>query len=63
MNDRKNADGYADPTAYNATIKIIKEEQEVTRLIHVLKFIIHSCGFELVGRIQLRDIKSGRIYK
>ena len=64
---RKNFEGYADPTAYYGTKKIVKEEEElekkVSDLVKVLKFIIRSCGFELADRIQLRDIKSGRVYK
>lgn len=64
---RKNFEGYADPTAYYGTKKIVKEEEEldkkVSELVKVLKFIIRSCGFELVDRIQLKDIKSGRVYK
>lgn len=64
---RKNFEGYADLTAYYGTKKIVKEEEEldkkVSDLVKVLKFIIRSCGFELVDRIQLKDIKSGRVYK
>ena len=41
---RKNAEGYADPTAYYGTREIIREESETERrvneLIKVLKFII-----------------------
>lgn len=54
---RKNREGYSDPTAYAALSKIRKEEleqQQVSELIHVLKYIINKSGFELAGRIELR---------
>ena len=32
-------------------------------LVKMLKYIIKLAGFELIERVQLRDIKSGREYK
>lgn len=60
----ENAEGYADPTAYNAIKKVSAEGHEaldakVNTLIKVLKFIIAESGFELVARIELRDRKTG----
>lgn len=64
---KRNSEGYADPTAYQGMKIVVKEETESDRkaaeLIKVLKFIIRSCGFELITRIQVREIKSGREYK
>ncbi len=64
---RKNAEGYADPTAFYGTREIIREETEADRkaneLIKVLKYIIRLAGFELITRIQVRDVKSGREYR
>ena len=66
-NPRLNAEGYADPTAYNGMKEVIREEHEADKracdLIKVLKFIIRSCGFELTDRIRIQDTKSGREYK
>lgn len=66
-NPKYNAEGYADPTAYLGTKEVIREESETDKraydLVKVLKFIIRSCGFELIERIQLRDTKSRREYK
>ena len=63
----KNAEGYSDPTAYEALQIIIKEESELEKkvnfLIKVLKFIICESGFEPVNRIEIRDVKSGRVFK
>jgi len=68
MNDfRKNHEGYFDPTAYAGLIDIVKTEQETDRkatvLIKILKFIIRSSGFELMERIQIKEIRTGRKYK
>ena len=64
----ENAEGYADPTAYNAIKKVSAEEHEaldakVNTLIKVLKFIIAESGFELAARIELRDRKTGRFFR
>lgn len=66
-NPKRNAEGYPDPTAYLGTKEVIREENETDKraydLIKVLKFIIRSCGFELMERIQIRDTKTGREYR
>lgn len=63
----ENAEGYSDPTAYKALQPIIKEESELEKkvnfLIKVLKFIIREAGFEPMNRIEIRDVKSGRVFK
>lgn len=64
----ENAEGYADPTAYNAIKNITDAEREaldakVNLLIKVLKFIISESGFELAARIELRDKKTGRCFR
>lgn len=66
-NPKYNSEGYADPTAYNGLKGIIREENETEKkaadLIKVLKFIIRSCDFELIERVQIRDAKTGREFK
>lgn len=63
----ENKEGYADPTAYQATKPIIREEEaldaKVNLLIKVLKYIIAESGFELLARIELRDKKTGRCFR
>ena len=62
-----NNEGYPDPTAYNGLKRVIKEESETERraseLIKVLKFIIRLAGFELIERIKIKDMKTGREFK
>ena len=63
----ENAEGYPDPTAYNALRPIMQEdaalEGKVNFLIKVLKFIIAESGFELLARIELKDKKTGRCFR
>lgn len=67
MSIGKNQEGYFDPTASAAVGTVYKVEHDADKraydLMKVLKFIIRSCGFELVERIQIKDKKSGREYK
>ena len=62
-----NSEGYADPTAYAGTKNLIREENETERraseLIKVLKFIIRSCGFELIERVKIKDTKTGKEFR
>lgn len=66
-NPEYNSEGYADPTAYYGTKEIIREENETEKraydLIKVLKFIIRSCGFELIERVKIKDTKTGREFR
>lgn len=67
MKGGRNNEGYSDPTASIAVGQVSREESEADKraydLVKVLKFIIRSCGFELIERIQLKDTKSGREYR
>ena len=63
----RNKEGYPDPTAGKAIREVQKEEREritaVTSLITMLKQIISLAGFELVGRITLKDKETGKEYR
>ena len=66
-NPKRNGEGYYDPTAYEGVKSIVREENaldgRVNDLVKVLKFIICNCGFELVSRIEIKDVKTGRVFK
>lgn len=66
-NPRNNSEGYADPTAYEGTKNIIREEniqqKRITELMNVLRYIIDKAGFELKYRIVLVDKKTGKEYR
>lgn len=64
---KKNASGYNDPTAYKA-ISHIDEEAKATdirfyKLLHTIFHVCELAGFELEGRVTLKDKKTGRVYK
>ena len=63
----RNKEGYADPTAEKAIGIVAKEEkkqnEDVTILVNILKQMISLAGFEMVGRITLRDKKTGKEYR
>lgn len=67
MKTSRNSEGYPDPTASVAIGVINKEQMDADKraydLLKVLKFIIRSCGFELIERVKLKDTKTGREYK
>ena len=58
-----NQEGYRDPTAYDALKNISSEEEKVSALIKIIKSILRITGFELINRIEIRNIKSGREYR
>lgn len=63
----KNAEGYSDPTAYAALKSIGQEEaeqqQRVSALVRALKYVIDVAGFDLLNRVELKDRKTGRVYR
>ena len=70
MNDRtnnpkKNAEGYPDMTPHDAIKKIEdkRKHDRVHKLVHTLFYIANLAGFEIVGRITLKDKKTGRVWK
>ena len=66
-NPKYNSEGYADPTAYEGTKAIIKEEniqlRRITELMNVIRYIVDKSGFEMCNRIVLKDKKTGKEYR
>ena len=59
-----NSEGYADPTAYYAIRNVDNEvDRKLNHLVKVIRDIVDLTDFEIVGRIELRHTKSGKIYK
>ena len=62
-----NSSGCLDPTAYMAIRHLDQEmaaiDGRVSLVIKTVKNIIHLAGFELIGRIELRDQKTGRYFR
>lgn len=67
----KNQEGYSDPTPGAALSNILREERQrdaeslatISRLIPVMKQTAELAGFEVVGRITLRDKGTGKEFK
>lgn len=67
MPDKRNAEKYADPTAYQAMKNIVISEREVKmkadNLIGTMKLLADLAGFEIIGRIYLRHKGSGTEFR
>lgn len=67
MDMRRNSEGYYDPTAYEGTKDIIREEQEIAKLNHKriqsFRLLVDLAGFEIVGRVTLKHKESGKVFK
>lgn len=60
---RKNAEGYSDPTAYEAMKNIDKEDERFHKLLHTIFYLCELAGFRIEGRIVLVDKENGRIWR
>ena len=70
MNDRtnnpkKNAEGYSDMTPHNAVKNVERqnEHMRVSKLVRTIFYICNLAGFEVVNRIELKDRKTGKIWR
>lgn len=68
----KNAEGYSDPTPGEAMSNIRREQRQqedaerlavISRLIPVMKQTAELAGFEVVGRITLKDKETGKEFR
>lgn len=62
-NERKNSEGYSDPTAYQALKNIELEEERFHKLLYAIFDICELAGFEIEGRIVLVDKRSGKVWR
>lgn len=64
---KRNPEGYIDPTAYEALSAVQAQQDEDDRrcqqLIKALKTTIDLADYDLLARIEVRDRKTGRIYR
>ena len=56
----KNGEGYPDPTAYRAIKEADRPPKPVKDVINILRTVASLAGFEIIGRIHLRDRETGR---
>lgn len=60
---RKNAEGYSDPTAYEAMKNIDKDDERFHKLLYTIFYLCELAGFQIEGRIVLVDKKNGRVWR
>jgi len=58
-----NSEGYRDPTADKAVKHTDHTPEPVMKVIYLLRDIAGLAGFEIVGRICLRDKTTGKEYR
>lgn len=61
--NRKNSEGYSDPTAYAAMRNIARDEDRFRKLRKAILNICDVAGFEIRGPIVLIDKKSGKVWR
>lgn len=59
MSDRKNSEGYSDPTAYQAMMNLEIEELRFKKLLRSIKDLCDLADFEIEGRVVLIDKRYG----
>jgi hypothetical protein len=66
LNDRdlrKNAEGYSDPTAYEAIKNIDKEDERFRKFLYTIFNICELSGFRIESRIVFIDEVTGKVYR
>lgn len=60
---KKNGSGYYDLTAYEAIKNTEGESARFHKLLDTIFAICELAGFHLEGRIVVKDIKSGKVWR
>lgn len=63
---RRNASGYMDLTAYEAIKNVDREAEAEKRYKKLLSTIFYICdlaGFHIEGRLEIRDKKTGKVWR
>jgi len=61
-NEKFNASGCKDLTSYQA-LKNVEREGQFKKLLSTIFYICELAGFEVEGRIVLRDKKTGKVWR
>lgn len=59
----KNHEGYPDPTAGQAVHEADRPPEDVREVIRLMRNFAHLTGYEIVGRITLKDIETGKMWR
>lgn len=67
QNPMFNVSGCKDATAYEAIKHVTKEEHDLNQRVNILvttiKNIMDLAGFEIVGRIHIKDKRNGKEFR
>jgi len=58
-----NDSGLPDPTAKQAMDKVLEEQNRYKSFIRIIKLIGEMCDFEILNRIEIKDRRTGVIFK
>ena len=58
-----NGSGCYDPTAYEAICKLESEQKLISNLIRHIQKDCHDRGYEIQGRVVLKNKKTGRTWR
>ena len=61
--DKINGSGYLDPTAYIAMKNVGKEEERFHKYLNAVFLISELSGFHIDNRIEVTDLRTGRVWK
>ena len=62
-NLKYNASHAPDPTARDAIIAADEMPEKVRGAVSIIKSFLKICDLELAERVQIKDLKTGRIWK
>ena len=63
---RRNASGYMDLTAFEAIKNVDREadaEKRYKKLLSTIFYICDLAGFHIEGRLEIRDKKTGKVWR
>lgn len=60
---KRNSSGYVDPTAYEAVKNIDAETERFQKLLTAMFAICDAAGFHIEGRIVVRDVRTGKVWR
>ena len=62
-NPRNNCEGYNDPTTYEAIRRVDKDHDKFVKVLDSIQYECQRAGFEIQGRIILKDKNSGKVWR
>lgn len=60
---RTNAEGYSDPTSYEAIMNVESQDRRFHKLLDTIFTICELSGFHVEERIVIKDKKTGKIWR